>query len=298
MAVSAQLEGEIVYILNFDAPVAPAAREAFYAGLASIPIPKDIHLYVGGDFNCTQHGVQDRSFGPTANDYYSPSLDNLLQRWHLHDSVETQLPNPADPESLRQFYSEHHTHEYPLPGRGLASSRLDRWYGNDKANPWMAATHIGIDGLRSDHKGVAVYLRSPKDPVRIKKPTRVFPVPSYMKSRADHVVRTELGDLVKALDQPSITAEKAEQAWDVTKTNIVVGILRARREAKRSRKSTYRKKLKRLYRRLKRITEYARVETGDYPLPHDALDALQAKARELTERIATHKREWARTKAQ
>ncbi|GMG17418.1 unnamed protein product [Phytophthora fragariaefolia] len=69
-----------------------------------------------GDFNCTQHGVRDRSYGPTADLHRSSALVTLILKWNLHDSLEATLPGPDDNEQLKWFHVEHHTHDYTLAG--------------------------------------------------------------------------------------------------------------------------------------------------------------------------------------
>lgn len=162
----------------------------------------------------------------------------------------------------------------------------------------MADTIVDNDGLRSDHKGVTLHLSSPTDPVRIRKPKQVFPVPLYAQEKANHVVHEELDILAEALKSTDMTAHQAAAAWDDTKVRIAVGLLNAKREAQRSRTNTYRKKVKRLYHRLTKATQLAKLAAaGDLP-GHLHAATLAARVRELTQHIATVKREWVRSKAQ
>ncbi|GMF38603.1 unnamed protein product [Phytophthora fragariaefolia] len=166
MALSAQLDGESIYILNIYTPKGPLLREEYFSRLAKIQLPPGVQVYVGGDYNCTQNDLQDRSYAPTAQQHRSQPLEPpaLLTQWGLHDSLEAVLPNTTDPSQLQWFHTQHHTHEYSVSGRGLASSRLDRWYVNGQARCRLADTQVDTDGLRSDHKGVAVLIRSPANP--------------------------------------------------------------------------------------------------------------------------------------
>lgn len=135
MVVSVVMDGMDVYVANIYAPVDRELREQYYQRLAAIMIPDGIRLYVGGDFNCTQHGEKDRSFQPTALHHSSAALADLIQKWRLHDSVEDLLSGTMKAPQLERFHNDYHTHEYTVAGRGLASSRLDRWYTNDLAKP-------------------------------------------------------------------------------------------------------------------------------------------------------------------
>ncbi|GMF38589.1 unnamed protein product [Phytophthora fragariaefolia] len=71
----------------------------------------------------------------TALNHSSPVLEEMLNKWQLSHSLASVLPKPSDSDHVRWFHAEHHTHSYPVPGHGLASSRLDRWYTNDTARP-------------------------------------------------------------------------------------------------------------------------------------------------------------------
>ncbi|GMF56922.1 unnamed protein product [Phytophthora fragariaefolia] len=139
------------------------------------PIPDDVQLHVGGDFNCTQLGHVDRSYWSTSHKHSCASLARLEARWNLTDTLSSRLPSDPDDEYLQWFYSEHHTYEYTVPGKGMGSSRLDRWHTNDHGRRWVADTKLNEDGLRTDHKGVELHQRSPANPFEIAKPNGSIP---------------------------------------------------------------------------------------------------------------------------
>ncbi|GMF46551.1 unnamed protein product [Phytophthora fragariaefolia] len=211
MVVKVALDGEVVHIANFYAPTEKRARENFCLQLTTLPVPHGTLLIVGGDFNCTQHGTIDRSFEQTALNPSSPALEEMLNKWQLADSLASVLPKPSDSDHVRWFHAEHHTHSYPVPGHSLASSRLDRWYTNDTARPWVAATAVDNDGLQLDHKGVQLHLRYPTDPIRARKATRVYPVPAFAKERADLVVTTGLNKLSRNVSSRLMRGATAKQ---------------------------------------------------------------------------------------
>ncbi|EGZ27182.1 hypothetical protein PHYSODRAFT_470948, partial [Phytophthora sojae] len=248
MATTATLDREEVYLFNIYAPTAVPLSEKFYESLAQITISAGTPIFVGGDFNCTQNGVQDRSYEPTANSHSSEAFATLVKRWRLHDSLGNALPDPTDPTALARFRDEQHTHRCTVHGGKPATSRLDRWYANDLARPWMTATQVDQDGLHSDHKGVLLHLRSPSNPLRIHKERRVFPVPAYAQKRADDAVLAELAALRRTLDTGALTALQSAELWDAAKHRIAIALLNATKAARRSKKNTYRKKIKRLYR--------------------------------------------------
>ncbi|GMF18390.1 unnamed protein product [Phytophthora fragariaefolia] len=121
MAVAGTLNGALAYV-----PTLKTQREAFYARLHQIHVPSGVRLYVGGDLNCTPHGVRGRAYASPANAHNSQEIFNLLDQWLLLDSVTAAFPPQDDPEQLQCFYDEYHTYIYRFHGHGLASSRLDR----------------------------------------------------------------------------------------------------------------------------------------------------------------------------
>ena len=65
-----------VIVMNVYAPAERIARETFYETLATIQIPSAHHIYVGCDFDCTQHPDCDKTYGATAESHMSPALTN------------------------------------------------------------------------------------------------------------------------------------------------------------------------------------------------------------------------------
>ncbi|GMF45404.1 unnamed protein product [Phytophthora fragariaefolia] len=114
----------------------------------------------------------------------------------------------------------------------MASNRLDRWYLNDLARKWLGATKVGTKGLQSDHKGAAIHVRYPTNPIRTHKAQRVYPVPSYAKEHVEVFVIAELQRLSAELAASDLTAEAAAAKWVSAKVRISLGMLRAKREAK------------------------------------------------------------------
>ncbi|CAI5724392.1 unnamed protein product [Peronospora destructor] len=87
------------------------------------------------------------------------------------------------------------------------------------------------------------------------------------------------------------TAEKAADAWDKLKHKIVLGILRHKKAAKVSLKNTYRKKMKRLYRRYDQQMDREAVAV------REGRDQLQGKTfTDLLHVISETKRNWLRSR--
>ncbi|OWY98236.1 LOW QUALITY PROTEIN: Reverse transcriptase precursor [Phytophthora megakarya] len=116
---------------------------------------------------------------------------------------------------------------------------------------------------------MALHLRSPTNPLRVKKPERIYPVPTYAKGSVDAYTLGTLDALHDRLceDQPS--PEEAVQLWDVTKQRLVKGLRRCKRQARRRQKHVYRQKLTRLLRQYRAAMN---AELGQ----QDAMDDLTA----------------------
>ena len=92
-----------VILLNLYAPTDRVAKEYLFLKLGAIPIPTGKQVFVGGDLNCTLHGLVTRSYLPTALDHDSPGLRRLLFKWRLQDSVSNVLPSGNDSAALAHF---------------------------------------------------------------------------------------------------------------------------------------------------------------------------------------------------
>ncbi|CAH0486695.1 unnamed protein product [Peronospora farinosa] len=170
-----------VVLVNIYAPTARRYREAFYALLRKVPFVASDYLLVGGDYNCTQHTLADRSNNTAASNHSSPGLAKWSQQLNLTDSLQLTLPHPGDDDELKAFQHTQYSYTYTLPGKGTASSRIDRWYHSDALRMWVVFTSVPLDGLESDHKGVLLELRDPKHPIIVHKPPQVYPVPSITR---------------------------------------------------------------------------------------------------------------------
>ncbi|KAE9301171.1 hypothetical protein PR003_g22587 [Phytophthora rubi] len=147
--------------------------------------------------------------------------------------------------------------------------------------------------MEGDHKGLLLHLRSPHNPVRIQKVQRAFPVPSYAKARVDKFVCSQLDLLAEQLKDTTLTAQAAAHLWDDKKQSIMVGMIRHKREARKSLRNTYRKKLRRLYKQYDRVVAEAGVLGNVDSVANDAeAEAIQT----ILRRIAVTKTEWLRSR--
>lgn len=179
IAVTGQLEGQQLIVVNIYAPHPPALREPFFRRLISLRFPVGVRVAVGGDFNSTLDPVADRSYVRPNNQHVSQALKDVVAHWGLIDPVALNRPSSWTTQALDLHRQTTHTYHYNVTGRGPASSRLDRWYVTPQMLEWVARIETEDAGPWSDHKGVKMHLISPTDPIRVRKPARVYPVPRY-----------------------------------------------------------------------------------------------------------------------
>ncbi|OWZ11154.1 reverse transcriptase [Phytophthora megakarya] len=295
MAVKCSLEEDPVLLINIYAPTNRADREALFLSLASLDLPPDTKVFVGGDFNCTLYGDIDRSFHPTIPMHNSPGLRRLLQAWQLSDSLINRLPNSSEEHEKRKFYDDHHTFSYVVGETTTATCRLDRWYVNDIGRTWTKDTEVTDASVpMADHRGVLLHLQSPDNPCKVWKQPRVFPPPSYAADRVHNYVVETLEALSNRIDAEHPSAAVAAAWWDTMKTQVVVGILRETRQERRSLTNTYKQKLARLEQRKERAQYIAR----SFPSDSHECHAAQLKVDRIAKIIAECKRSRAQSRRQ
>ncbi|KAI9982763.1 hypothetical protein PInf_008761 [Phytophthora infestans] len=243
MAVSGDIDGQHWIVVNVYAPHQPAKRERFYRQLISLRIP--------------------------------PAVREVATHWGLIDPVALRRPDAWSDETLLRHRQDTHTYFYTIPGSGPASSRLDRWYVAPAALDWVAHSETFDAGSRSDHKGVKLHLVSPSDPIRIRKPTRVFPVPKYAEKAVRQRTRELIQELTVRLETERYTPAKWAEVWEDFKVAVVKTTLRVKKERRKAVKGGLQQKLKRLLRRQQqRHLEEDRGLTGTVASITDLFAAL------------------------
>ncbi|EGZ25962.1 hypothetical protein PHYSODRAFT_405901, partial [Phytophthora sojae] len=216
-AVLGDLAGQRFALINLYAPIDRTEREKFFDDVMRLPRPADVPVFLGGDFNCTFDPVLDRTLRRTTSSHDSPALRILLKQWELTDCLRPMMPLRAETERLESFQQAFHTYHYNVDDFHV-SSRLDRWYASIEAQRWVAQVDVLPTGL-SDHDGVLSHLRSPSNPIRVKRPVRAYPVPPHAKSLVDASIRGALdsfGDWLEEGQSASATAIE----WDSLKRRI------------------------------------------------------------------------------
>lgn len=179
MALRGTLDATPAIICNVYAPHTYDHRKTFYKTLQNIEFPAGVLLFVGGDFNCTLDERAGRSFTSASGGHGSPALRALLNIWGLLDPIAVARPSKWKHEGLLRHHFETHTYHYTLAGGTETSSRLDRWYMSRCTLSWVADWHTAQLGAKLDHLGTKLHARSPEDPIRIRRPPRIYPVPQF-----------------------------------------------------------------------------------------------------------------------
>ncbi|RLN90464.1 hypothetical protein BBJ28_00024873, partial [Nothophytophthora sp. Chile5] len=117
---------------------------------------------------------------------------------------------------------------------------------------WLADLTVAPPATKADHKEVKLHLNSPRNPIRVKKPKRVHPVPLKMEKQVKTLTETMVRELQDRLDEKCMTAPEAAALWDAFKEEVTRATCSNLREQRRRNTSSYRQKLRRLVAALKR----------------------------------------------
>ncbi|OWZ15501.1 reverse transcriptase [Phytophthora megakarya] len=250
VAVTGTFDGQEVAVINVYAPIERKAREKLFEMVARLTLPAHGRVFMGGDFNCTLVGQLDRTHTHDAHAHESPALRLLLKKWKARDCLETAMPSPSDRHRVARFHRNQHSYRYTVHG-DPASSRLDRWYGTDAAQLWVAGVEVIPPAAKADHDGIQLHIRSPTNPIQVKKPTRTYPVPPYATSLVAACTHGILDELHDRLRDKTHSAAEVVTIWEDTKQRLCSSIKRCKRQARHRLSNTYRQKLARLLKQQK-----------------------------------------------
>jgi exonuclease III len=253
MAVTGRHDNEVVLYVCVYAPHQKGAREVFYWGLADVALPSCTRILLGGDFNCTLDARFDRSHYRQQSDHASPGLEALLMRWGLGDAVTSPLD--GDLTTMSDFHTQTHTYQYTLPSGEQASARLDRWYTSAELADWVAQVEVCHPGARADHQAVRIHLINPQDPIRIRKPARVYPPPPVAEAQVKEAMAARLTELYERMQAAPMLADMLVQEWEETKTAIRIEALRIVKQRRKTARATFKQKCRRLLRQERRILD-------------------------------------------
>ncbi|KAE9007058.1 hypothetical protein PR001_g17056 [Phytophthora rubi] len=272
MAVIGQYAASSFLFLCVYAPHQRGRREAYYRALEQLTLPEVDHVVVGGDFNCTLDASLDRSWYRRAAGHESPALEHLMATWGLVDAFTP--PNDIDHVDLNEFYEQSHTYRYTVREGVKATARLDRWYTTAGLAAWVQAVEVQRLGNRADHSAVRMHLSSPSDPVRIRKPARVYPAPALAAAAVKEDMSTRLHNFLAHLNEGEGGAANLARDWDEFKVGLrkaTLGIIKQRRKAQRA---TYKQKLRRLLKQEGRLRQAAAGQTPTVEVITDMFDAM------------------------
>eukprot|EP00644_Phytophthora_capsici_P019305 jgi/Phyca11/132955/e_gw1.277.4.1 len=258
MAIAGKVEDTPLVVVNIYAPHRKAASERFFAHLMQLDFPPGARLAVGGDFNCTLDEVADRSYHSVHNDHGSEMLQNLLTHWALSDPVALGRPALWNSQALAKHQMDTHTFHYPVKGTGEGSSRLDRWYVSAPLMEWVAGTEVVIPEVKADHRAACMHLSSPNDPIRVRKPTRIYPVPKYAEEAVASATLKRLEQFHEQLQQNAMTAAQSARAWDDLKVAVAKETLALKRQRRQATNRRLAQTLRRLVKQQQRWQEVER----------------------------------------
>jgi exonuclease III len=306
MAVTAEMYGETVLIVNIYAPHERPLREQFFNYLLSLQIRHHGPILCGGDFNCTLNAEADRSLQRTATYHDSLGLRRLLQEWSAVDVLQREVDEALDSRDRSSFYQSYHTYHYSLASGETGSSRLDRWYVSAEHDRWVRCVSQAVPGPYSDHDGVSLRVAAPHNVVRVKKQRRVYPVPVHVRDLAGRYtsslftsLRTELDEILALPETEKEKAVRAAQWWDQAKHRFLLAYVNAKKECDIKLRNSYKQRL----RRLNAIMREAASATKDHRgVRNDEAIPAQEMAKEslhvIRRRIAECRQSWAEAKAQ
>lgn len=118
---------------------------------------------------------------------------------------------------------------------------------------WVAAWNIVQMGAHQDHQGAKLHVRSPDDPIRVKRPARIHPVPGYAEAAVRVATQQLLEDFSTEANTQSWKAPEAATKWEDLKTEIARRTRVCIRERKCVLRNTSKQKLVRLIKQQQRL---------------------------------------------
>ncbi|KAE9279022.1 hypothetical protein PF008_g28475 [Phytophthora fragariae] len=175
---------------------------------------------------------------------------------------------------MDELYEATHTYQYSVRAGVEATARLDRWYVSAPMVDWVAAVETRRTGTSADHRAVRLHLRSPVDPVRVRKPAKVYPPPTNAADAARERTLLLLQDFAAGLDDDPPDARKWARDWDLFKLAVrreTLAIIKRRRKTDRN---SYKQRIRRLVKQDARLRERAAGVVDSVESITDALEVL------------------------
>ncbi|KAE8902962.1 hypothetical protein PF007_g25337 [Phytophthora fragariae] len=214
----------------------------------------------------------DRSWFRKLSGHESPALANLIANWGLVDALAP--PDNLEHMDMGEYHTNTHTYTYTIRKGREAPARLDRWYVSTPLTEWVAAVEVLTTGAKSDHRAVRLHLRSPTDPVRIRKPARIYPPPQIAADAVKAHMTKRLQEYHATLQDGEPDAIAWAKSWDSFKVSLrteTLAIIKRRRQTARA---TYKQRLRRLMKHESRLREELADRAPTVASITDALEAM------------------------
>ncbi|KAE8984448.1 hypothetical protein PR001_g23170 [Phytophthora rubi] len=119
--------------------------------------------------------------------------------------------------------------------------------------PWVAAWNKVQLAADSDHQETKLHVRSPDDPIRVKRPARIHPVPDYAADAVNTMITNLLDDFTQQLRTQEMDAVAAAGRWEKLKASVARRTRLCVRDRRRALRNTLKQKLTRLVRQQQRL---------------------------------------------
>ncbi|KAE9281929.1 hypothetical protein PR003_g27539 [Phytophthora rubi] len=139
---------------------------------------------------------------------------------------------------------------------------------------WVAEVEVNQTGTRADHSAVRLHLRSPDDPVRVRKPAKVYPPPQIATEAVKEAIQRRLANFLTELKTDTPDAAIWACKWDTLKVDIrkeTLTIIKTRRKTARA---TYKQKIRRLLKQELRLRDAVEGHSPSIDSVTNALDVL------------------------
>ncbi|OWZ05532.1 reverse transcriptase, partial [Phytophthora megakarya] len=292
--IQCTLQGEEVLVMNLYAPSDPRTRKQYFNQLQDVPVPDGAKVIAGGDFNCVIDRTFDRRTSSQKGDAGRAQLQTWIERSSVVDAVEQFKPRHLNTVTKNAFAGEFHTYFYNLAHGQKGSSRIDRWYISTEMQQWVRSVEKSKCPLDSDHYGVTMHLQSPKNPIRIKRDSPIYPMSTYVTSAATDLIATRLAAFSNELcskdagDAPALAAK-----WDQFKGDLCKELTQLKRQCRRKVAKGFRQRIRRVMRKLRNC------EADQKSTPFlkrvellNQLKAIQTQRRNLRRKRLTRNHTW------
>ncbi|KAE9265257.1 hypothetical protein PR003_g32517, partial [Phytophthora rubi] len=140
--------------------------------------------------------------------------------------------------------------------------------------PWVQVVEVQKNGTRADHDAVRLHLSNPADPVRVRKPARVYPAPALAAEAVKEDMLQRLQEFHTQLQERDDGVVALAQEWDDFKVEVRKAALTITKQRRKAARATYKQRLRRLLRQETRLRESTAGTTPTIDYVTDAMDAM------------------------